>query len=98
MDAVVTNISHDLVINAAKLTGVKQSRIYSTCRTDLVASIRWAIFVVLRRKGWSLSEIGDAFGKTHGAVICGLRNASSRLDDDKWFSALVSSLTQSINQ
>ena len=96
MQAVVTNLAHDLVISAAKLTGVKQSRIYSTCRTDLVASIRWAIFVVLRRKGWSLTEIGDAFSKTHGAVIRGLRNASNRLDNDPIFSALVSTLTKSV--
>lgn len=97
MQTTVTNTAHDLVIHAAKLTGVKQSRIYSTCRTDLIASIRFAIFVVLRRKGWSLTEIGDAFGKTHGAVISGLRQASSRLDNDTWFSALVSTLTKSIS-
>ena len=96
MEAPVTNMVHDLVITAAKLTGVKHSRIYSTCRTDLVASIRFAIFVVLRRKGWSLEEIGAPFDKTHGAVIHGLRAASSRLDNDKRFSALVSTLTKSI--
>lgn len=96
MQTLSTNIAHSLVVAAAKLTGVKQSRIYGTCRTTRVVSIRWAIFIVLRRLGWSLTEIGDAFGKDHATVLHGLPKAAALLDKDRWFSALVSTLTKSV--
>jgi hypothetical protein len=38
---------------------------------------RWAIWTVLRARGWSLPKIGDAFGRDHATVIFGLHRAGA---------------------
>ena len=83
----------DLVTRAAAATGICQSRIHSEGRTIRIVRIRWAIFQVLRQRGWSLHEIGDVFGKDHGTVINGLKKSKALLESDPTYRALVAHLT-----
>ena len=98
MNTAILNPVQALVAAASLATGVAESRIYSSSRTPLVCSIRWAVFVILRRRGWSLADIGHAFFRDHTTVICGLRRASVLMDSDVWFSGLVSYLSKTIQQ
>ena len=98
MKPAVLNPVSTLVTAASLATGVAESRIYSSSRTPLVCSIRWALFVILRRRGWSLTDIGNAFFRDHTTVLFGLRKASALLDADPRFSSFVSLLSLTIHQ
>ena len=98
MNTAILNPVQALVSAASLATGVPESRIYSSSRTPLECSIRWSVFIILRRRGWSLTDIGNAFCRDHSTVINGLRRASVLMDSDTWFSALVSYLSKTIQQ
>jgi chromosomal replication initiation ATPase DnaA len=92
MNTAILNPVQYLVTTASLATGVAESRIYSPDCNRRLVSIRWAIFIILRREGWSLSAIGDAFCKDHSTVMNGIGKGTARLTTDRWFSALVNYL------
>ena len=82
-----------LVRAASRATGIKHSRIYSTSKDFTVVRVRWAIFLTLRRRGWTLHTIAAEFGMTHTNIVHGLHQATTILArKDSWFTALVNVL------
>lgn len=51
----------------------------SRWRTPRAARARWYAWHMLRREGWTLTEIGRAFEMDHTTIIHGLR----RLEEEK---------------
>ena len=96
--ATASNLAVSLVYHASKLTGIKESRLYGTSRTPRTCAVRGAIGVILRRCGWSLQEVGEAFCRGHGTIQKAGIKSAKLLTTNEWFSNLVSKLDCSIQE
>jgi chromosomal replication initiation ATPase DnaA len=81
--------SKSVILRAASLTGYAPKEITGVGRTAPLARVRFAIMLVLRRRGLSLPEIGRRLGgRDHTTVMHGVERAEAMLSSDADFAAL----------
>ena len=69
----LNRISEDI----CRVFGVSPSAMYSSDRTDAVASARFVVFAILRHGGHHPKAIGSMFGRARTTVIHGLTKIES---------------------
>jgi len=85
---ILSNPVPELIRAAAHVSGIAHSLIFSNCKTKRVVRVRWALYLTLRRLGFSYNEIGREFGRDHTVTLHGVKQAARLLDTDAWFKAL----------
>lgn len=55
---------------------------------------RWAVWIVLRERGWSTPRIGNAFGRDGSTVRTGLLSAAKLAGQSPRFAAAVAQLRE----
>ena len=82
-----SQIVTDVIETVAKLSHVDPMIIRSDIRSDQAARARWAVFAVLKRRGWTYIQIAKIFTRAdgsrmnHGTVSYGLKRARKILAD-----------------
>lgn len=72
-------ISIDSIVgNVAQVFGVERSLIFSATRMQHVKYARWAVWLIMRSKGYTYSDIGTMFNRDHSTVI----NAMNKFPQD----------------
>ena len=75
---------------AAKVTGYSQAEIVGAGRTRALSHVRFAIMLVLRRRGLSFPVIGRLLGnRDHTTVMHGCERAQRLIETDADFGALL---------
>lgn len=64
-----------LVTAAADHTGLDALQIVGSGRATDLCEARWACYIVLYSKGWTLQRIGLAFRRDHTTVLHGIERA-----------------------
>jgi len=82
------------LIKAASVhTGLSERQIHSKRRHTELCEARWACWVIMRKAGMTLIQIGEAFGRGHDTVIYGLKAAEENLGArDHAFRRLITAL------
>lgn len=67
----------------AKETGVEAAAILGHDRTDrVVAARRLLMWIMRKRTTMGIREIAERLGRSHAAVICGVRSADQQMEED----------------
>ena len=67
----------------AKETGVATAEILGRDRTDRVVVARQLLMWVMRKRTtMGIREIAERLGRSHAAVICGVRSVNQQIEDD----------------
>lgn len=74
----------DKILNVvSEETGVAAAAILGHDRTDRVVVARLLLMWVMRKRTtMGIREIADCLGRSHAAVICGVRSANQQIEDD----------------
>ncbi len=78
------------VVNAE--TGVARREIEPKIRENRVVRARLAMYLAMRRRGWTTPVIGSVMTRDHTTVVSGIRTARKYYDRDPQFRALVDRL------
>lgn len=57
----------------AEKRGSTLAELQTPCRNARLSRIRWELYGVLQRRGWSTTQIGELFNRYHSCVVRGLR-------------------------
>lgn len=74
----------DKILNVvAEETGVAAAEILGRDRTDRVVAARQLLMWIMRKRTtlW-IREIAECLGRSHAAVICGVRSADQQIEED----------------
>lgn len=77
-------MTFDKILNVvAEETGVAAAEILGHDRTDRVAVARLLLMWVMRKRTtMGIREIAECLGRSHAAVICGVRSADQQIEED----------------
>lgn len=75
-----------------ELTGVSETEIVSNFREREVVVARFALMLFLRKRGWSMPQIGKFMNRDHTTVMSGLKVARGYYESRPDFRTLVDSL------
>lgn len=82
---------------AADYTGLTTTQIRRGGRFRAIARARWAIFLALRQEcGWTLQEIGKAFGFDHRTVTYGLISAEKLMAKSELYTSFVTKMAAAV--
>jgi len=84
----------EIVAAAAALWGVKPELIVHRTRAAVVVDPRMAVMWLLRREGWTLTEIAAAMRRHHGSVHHAVLRVERRCEVDPEYRRLVHALMQ----
>lgn len=85
-------IREAIVTRASELFQVHPRDLLGGYRFQFVTRARFAIYLALRRRGWSYEQIGKFLGRDHSSVIHGVKRAEYMVEKDAAFAAKVTEL------
>jgi chromosomal replication initiation ATPase DnaA len=86
-------LKEDLVKECSTLFKVHVRDLMGPYRYDFVVRARQALFLALRRRGWSYPDIGWFLKRDHSTVIHGVKRALYIAERDPDYAAKVEHLT-----
>ena len=70
-------------------TGISRREIVSEVREHAVIEARFAMYLALRKHGYSTPTIGKMLNRDHSTIVDGIRSARKRYEKSAAFRALV---------
>lgn len=67
----------------AQAFGVEEGLIEGAGRDYMVITPRFTWYTILKNMGWNLTEIGQATGRTHGAIHSGIAKLKERVKGER---------------
>lgn len=78
----------DIIATAAEVAGVTPGDITSHTRRATVVNARTAAVYAMHMAGWSSTEIGNALGCTHAAVLHHIQRGAIVMQDRRFYPTL----------
>lgn len=86
-------LKEDFIKECATLFSIHPRDLMGNYRFAFVVRARQALYLALRKRGWSYPRIGRFLDRDHSTVIYGAKQALYRMDRDPAYAAKVDRLT-----
>lgn len=87
-------LKEDLILACAELFNIHPRDLTGDYRYQFIVRARYALFLALRRRGWSYPRIGKLLKRDHSSVIHGVKRALYYSERDPEYAAKVETLTR----
>jgi chromosomal replication initiation ATPase DnaA len=86
-------LKEDLALECARLFNIHPRDLLGTYRFRFIVRARQALYLALRRRGWSYPAIGRFLSRDHSSVIYGTKMALHLSQRDPEYAAKIERLT-----